>query len=66
MNEITDRGLKSVAKYCTHLDALHISMLREVTGSTLMPIFTDPERASKIKTLAANCKKVLKNMYKKY
>ncbi|XP_055876177.1 F-box/LRR-repeat protein 2-like [Biomphalaria glabrata] len=62
VNEITDIGLKAVAKYCTHLEALHISMLREVTGVTLAPIFLDPNRASKITELAANCKKMDVNL----
>lgn len=62
VNEITDKGLKAVSKYCTHLEALHISMLREVTGISLLPIFADPERASRLKTLAANCKKMDTNL----
>ncbi|KAH9520358.1 hypothetical protein Btru_060591 [Bulinus truncatus] len=62
VNEITDKGLKAVAKYCTNLEALHISMLREVTGFSLAPIFIDTKRASRIKELAANCKKMDVNL----
>ncbi|BFY97345.1 hypothetical protein BsWGS_00392 [Bradybaena similaris] len=55
-HEITDAGLKSVAKYCTVLKSLHISLLRQVTGVTLLPLFIDHDRASRIQKLSANCK----------
>ncbi|BFZ02165.1 hypothetical protein BsWGS_05204 [Bradybaena similaris] len=52
--EITDTGLKSVARFCTMLKSLCIFLLRQVTG--LEPIFTDHERASRIHKLSISCK----------
>ncbi|KAK3776751.1 hypothetical protein RRG08_040317 [Elysia crispata] len=56
LNMITDSGLKAVATYCKNLECLHISLLREVTGFTLKPIFLEPKRASKIRVLSINSK----------
>ncbi|GFO23898.1 F-box/lrr-repeat protein 20, partial [Plakobranchus ocellatus] len=56
VNVITDVGLQSVAKFCTSLECLHISLLRQVTGQSLKPIFLDAKRASKIRVLSVNSK----------
>lgn len=56
LNMITDSGLQAVASHCTNLESLHISLLREVTGFSLRPIFVDPKRASKIRVLSVNSK----------
>ncbi|KAK3600851.1 hypothetical protein CHS0354_014217 [Potamilus streckersoni] len=48
---LTDAGLSFVTQYCIRLESLAISLLRNVTGISLIPIFQNPERAACIKSL---------------
>ncbi|KAL3863368.1 hypothetical protein ACJMK2_005126 [Sinanodonta woodiana] len=48
---ITDAGLAFVTQYCIRLESLAISLLRHVTGISLIPIFQNPERAACIRSL---------------
>ncbi|XP_050398386.1 F-box/LRR-repeat protein 20 [Patella vulgata] len=61
---LTDVGVAAISKYCHNLESLKISMLADVTGETLIPLFQDRKRASKIVNLSVNCKQTsLKVIY---
>ncbi|XP_071090171.1 F-box/LRR-repeat protein 2-like [Haliotis cracherodii] len=53
--KLTDRGLAAVARYCTSLESLSISLLHMPTGITLMPLFKDRDRALQLKKLYLSC-----------
>jgi len=62
MSPITDEGLVSISKYCTSLTRLGLSMLK-VTGSTIVPMLQNSDRAGRFKTLHLSCKSVRSSIY---
>ena len=58
MGILTDEGLSAIPKYCMNLEHIALSLLSEVTGVTLIPLFKDSSRASKFKKLNLSCRKV--------
>ena len=55
---LTDEGLRAVTKHCFQLCELYLSLLTEITGITLGPIFQDPERAANFHKLYLSCREV--------
>lgn len=51
MGKLTDEGLESIPKYCMNLEHLALSLLSEITGFTLIPLFKDTSRAMKFRKL---------------
>ena len=58
MGRLTDEGLKAVTDNCMNLEHLALSLLSEITGVTLIPLFKDSPRALKFKTLRLSCRRV--------
>ena len=58
MGRLTDKGLRAVTEYCMNLEHLALSLLSEITGVTLIPLFKDSARALKLKTLNLSCRRV--------
>ncbi|XP_074641683.1 uncharacterized protein LOC141899336 [Tubulanus polymorphus] len=54
--DLTDEALKSVSKYCTSLEQLAIHHVMAATGTTLLPMFQDAERAANINSLQLSCR----------
>lgn len=55
---VTDEGLCSITRHCHNLQELCLSLLTKVTCVTLLPIFHDQDRASKIHKLYLSCKQL--------
>lgn len=53
---LTDEGLRSVAKHCIRLQELCLSLLTQISGVTLMPLFQVPERAANFRKLYFSCR----------
>ncbi|PVD30524.1 hypothetical protein C0Q70_09791 [Pomacea canaliculata] len=53
---LTDEGLKAVTKYCVKLEELCLSLLGQIQGLTLIPMFQQQERAVCFKKLYLSCK----------
>ena len=58
MGKLTDEGLKSIPKFCMNLEHLALSLLSEITGATLIPLFKDTSRAMKFRKLNLSFRKV--------
>lgn len=55
-NKFTDDALRWVAEFCTQLQNFGLSLLSNLTGIELLPMFQNPKRASQLETLlVANC-----------
>jgi hypothetical protein len=55
---VTDEGLSSVTQHCRKLQELCLSLLRNITCVTLLPLFHDQERANTMRKLYLSCKQV--------
>ncbi|XP_033756877.1 F-box/LRR-repeat protein 2-like isoform X2 [Pecten maximus] len=55
---LTDEGLASVAKYCTILRELDLSICKMLTGRTLLPLLQDTERAPLLKKAFFSVQKI--------
>ncbi|KAK7494713.1 hypothetical protein BaRGS_00014111 [Batillaria attramentaria] len=53
---LTDEGLRAVSKYCVKLQELCLSLLSQVTGVTLVPVFQTAERALNFRKLYLSCR----------
>ena len=58
MASISDDGLRSITKHCCKLQNLALSLIRDITGESLIPMFEDKARAEGITSLLLSCKKV--------
>ena len=58
MGRLTDQGLGAITEHCTNLEHLMLSLLSDITGVTLIPLFQDSSRALKFKTLRMACRRV--------
>ncbi|OWF49485.1 F-box/LRR-repeat protein 20-like [Mizuhopecten yessoensis] len=55
---LTDVGLAAVAKYCTCLLELDLSISKLLTGHTLLPLLRDPERAPLLRKIFLSVQKI--------
>ena len=63
MGKLTDEGLESIPKFCMNLEHLALSLLSEITGATLIPLFKDTSRAMKFRKLNLSFRKVRHTFY---
>jgi len=56
MSSLTNEALASVIRHCPNLTSLYISMHRYITGTSLLPLLREPERAVKLRHLNLSCK----------
>ncbi|KAL8613085.1 hypothetical protein ACOMHN_035026 [Nucella lapillus] len=54
--QLTDQGLTAVARNCTQLREMCLSLLSHLTCATLSPIFHDSQRAANFEKLYLSCK----------
>ncbi|KAK7110296.1 F-box/LRR-repeat protein 2-like [Littorina saxatilis] len=55
---LTDEGLRAITKHCRQLQEMCLSLLTQVTGVTLSPIFQDPKRANNFRKLYLSCREL--------
>ncbi|WAR21838.1 FBXL2-like protein [Mya arenaria] len=55
---LTDKALEAVTQHCSSLEALHLSLIPNMTGTGLLPLLRDPVRATRLKGLAIGMKKL--------
>lgn len=58
LSTMTEAGLQAVTKYCVSLRKLALSLLRNITGISLLPMLKDDVRASQLTDLMLTCKQV--------
>lgn len=58
MSPLTDDGISAISRHCNKLSFIGLSMLKQVTGTTLMPLLQDHQRAKMLKTLQLGCFKL--------
>jgi len=58
MSSLTDEALSSVVRHCPNLTSLYVSLHKYVTGTSLLPLLREPERAKKLRCLNLSCKSV--------
>lgn len=58
MSPLTDSGIAAITKHCSILSFVGLSMLKQVTGTTFLPLLRDYNRACKLKVLQLSCPKL--------
>lgn len=58
VSPLTDEGLRAIPKYCHNIQELVLSILKQITGVTLLPLFRNEARAMNITKLLISCTEV--------
>ena len=58
MSSITDDGMRSVVTYCKQLDTLGISLVKGITGISLLPMLENQKRALLLRRLMLSLRNV--------
>lgn len=55
---LSDEGLRAVSQWCLKLEVLSLSLLENITGESLLPLFQDTSRTPQLHKLLLSCRKV--------
>ncbi|XP_064601185.1 F-box/LRR-repeat protein 2-like [Liolophura sinensis] len=55
---ISDEGLQAVSQCCGKLEVLSLSLLENITGESLLPLFQDTSRTPQLRKLLLSCRKM--------
>jgi len=58
MADLSDEALEAVSQHCWSLESLALSLIPSMTGTGLLPLLKDPERAGRLRSLAIGMRKV--------